>query len=446
MLTREQNDLLTRVGPGTPGGALLRRYWQPVALSAELPIGGAPLPVTVMGEELVLFRDETGAPGLLGLHCSHRGADLSYGRVEDGGIRCIYHGWLFDRTGRCLEQPGEPPGSTFHERIRHRAYPCHEVGGAVFAYLGPGDPPLFPAYEFLHAPERQLHVNKVFHDCNYLQANEGNIDPVHLSYLHVFRQGIGGSAYMDQLNSLTSRDVAPTLEVEETDFGLRIYAVRASGPDECYVRVTNFIYPNLAAFPAAIPNGYSVNWHVPIDDTTHWKYMFNFAREAPVDKELMERMFFGDQLTPDHRFKRNRTNRYLQDRAEMRDRSYIGLGGNFVLHDLLATEGQGAIQDRTTECTATSDRAIVMERTLLLRAIRAVQEGAEAPHVIRSADANRLPHLGALEFQVPRSTDWKRYVQDRIEEARRLGLPGPLATSPSASTRSARVGGGGPPA
>src|SRR3982750_2093316 len=145
MLTKEQNDLLTQTGPGTPGGALLRRYWQPVALAEELPPGGAPLPVTLLGEELVLFRDEHGRPGLLGRHCPHRGADLSYGRLEDGGLRCIYHGWLYDRTGRCLEQPGEPAGSTFHERIRQTSYPRIERAGIVVAYMGPGERPLAPA-------------------------------------------------------------------------------------------------------------------------------------------------------------------------------------------------------------------------------------------------------------------------------------------------------------
>ncbi|HZT05959.1 MAG TPA: Rieske 2Fe-2S domain-containing protein, partial [Chloroflexota bacterium] len=148
MLTKKENERLTRVGPGTPAGELLRRYWQPAALSEELPRGSAPLPIRLLGEDLVLFRDEEETPGLLGLHCAHRGADLSYGRLEDGGLRCIYHGWLYDRTGRCLEQPGEPAGSRFHERVRQTAYPCIERSGVIFAYLGPGKPPLFPAYEF----------------------------------------------------------------------------------------------------------------------------------------------------------------------------------------------------------------------------------------------------------------------------------------------------------
>src|SRR6266571_1553834 len=172
MLTKEQNDLLTQTGPGTPGGELLRRYWQPAGLAEELPPGGPPLPVRLLGEDLVLFRDEQGRPGLLGLHCSHRGADLSYGRLEDGGLRCLYHGWLYDVQGRCLEQPGEPAGSTlrqaqdrpFHEKIRHPAYPCVEQTGIVFAYLGPGEPPLLPAYEFLSAPDGYWSSTKTFQE------------------------------------------------------------------------------------------------------------------------------------------------------------------------------------------------------------------------------------------------------------------------------------------
>src|SRR6266540_2280864 len=156
MLTAEENALLTQTAPGTPGGELLRRYWQPVALSEELPAGGAPVPLHVMGEELVLFRDEQGRPGLLGLHCSHRGADLSYGRLEDGGLRCIYHGWLYDVAGRCLEQPGEPAGSTFHERIKQTAYPCVERSGVIWTFMGGGTPPLFPDYAFLVVPDEQV--------------------------------------------------------------------------------------------------------------------------------------------------------------------------------------------------------------------------------------------------------------------------------------------------
>src|SRR5579884_897767 len=241
MLTAEQNALITQTGPGTPGGKLFRCYWQPVALSEELPPDGAPIPVRVLGEDLVLFRGEDGLPGLLGLRCSHRGTDLSYGRVEDGGLRCLYHGWLYDARGRCLDQPGEPAGSTFCQRIRHTAYPCREMGGMILAYLGPGEPPLVPAYPFLHVPEGHVSVTKIFQECNYLQANEGNQDPVHLSFLHRIN--------MDAVDyNLLQVDTQPRVEIEETSWGIRIYAIRDMGEGRHYVRLTNPVFPNLTAF------------------------------------------------------------------------------------------------------------------------------------------------------------------------------------------------------
>src|SRR5712692_8999444 len=242
MLSKEENDLVTQVGPGTPCGELMRRYWQPVALSEELLPGGAPLPVRLLGEELVLFRDEQGRPGLLGIHCSHRVADLSYGRIEDGGLRCIYHGWLYDVHGRCLEQPGEPAGSTFFERIRHPAYPCVETGGLILTYMGPGAPPLVPNYEFLQADETHRVTSKAFQECNYLQGNEGNIDPAHHSFLHL-RLDAEEDTRMDYY----AQEKSPIIETEETEFGVRIYAIRQIGPDRNYIKITNFIYPNLSA-------------------------------------------------------------------------------------------------------------------------------------------------------------------------------------------------------
>src|ERR1700730_3126981 len=160
-MTEEENELLTRTGPGTPCGELMRRYWQPAALSEELPPGAAPMPITLFGEELVLFRDDQGRLGLIGLHCSHRGADLSYGRLENGGLRCIYHGWLYDIHGRVIEMPGEEnEGERFRNSICHKAYPCQEQAGVIFTYMGSGEPPLFPNYEFLTMPEKQRFVTK----------------------------------------------------------------------------------------------------------------------------------------------------------------------------------------------------------------------------------------------------------------------------------------------
>ncbi len=148
MLTQERSQLLTHTGPGTPGGELLRRYWQPAALSDEISPRD-PLPLKILSEDLVLFRNSDGQVGALGRQCCHRGVDLSYGRIEDGGLRCVYHGWLFAPNGQCLEQPGEPEGSVFHKSVRQKAYPCREIGGIVFLYMGPGEPPLFPNLQAL---------------------------------------------------------------------------------------------------------------------------------------------------------------------------------------------------------------------------------------------------------------------------------------------------------
>jgi phthalate 4,5-dioxygenase len=416
MMTQEENNLLTRIGPRTPGGELLRRYWQPVALAEELPAEGAPVKVKILGEELVLFRDDNGRTGLLGLHCSHRGTDLSYGRVEDGGLRCLYHGWLYDICGRVIEQPGEPGGGANRHEIRHLAYPCQEAGGLIFAYMGPGEPPLLPNYEFLAVPAERRAATKIFYACSYLQGNEGNIDPVHLSFLHRFLQEeqvplqriVRGSEATD--NTLLGKDIAPTIEVELMDFGLRIYSTRKSGADKTYLRITSFIFPNLAAFGGStIGEGYSVHWHVPIDDTSHWKYVLMFSRERPIADELRNKS--RAELTPDYRLSRNEASRYRQDRDSMKTKTFTGMGFNFQAHDAFATESQGPIQDRTREHPVSSDKAIIAARKLLLSGIKDVKEGREPPHVIRDPRLNRFPNIIVHSELIPASTDWKKYAK-----------------------------------
>jgi phenylpropionate dioxygenase-like ring-hydroxylating dioxygenase large terminal subunit len=416
MLTEEENRLLTRTGPGTPGGELMRRYWQPAALSEELPLGGAPIPVRLLGEDLVLFRDATGQPGLLGIHCSHRGADLSYGRLEDGGLRCIYHGWLYDREGRCLEQPGEPVGSTlrqaqgrlFHERIRHPAYPCQEMGGIIYAYMGPSEPPLLPPYDFVSAPEDHRINTKVLQECNYLQANEGNLDPVHLSFLH---QIFSNDPRSQQ--GLTARDTAPTIETEDTEFGVRIYCIRKVPPEQNYVRVTNFIVPNFSLVSGS-SDGYTVNWHVPVDDEHHFYYQIRFSRTEARGDGPRWRSGRADEVTADYRKVRNKANRYLQDRASMRTETFSGLGRNFLPHDSCVTEGEGPIQDRTQEHLAQSDRGIIASRQALLRAIQAIQAGGEPDGVRRRTASNQA--LGNVvvrnDVLLPNTVDWRNYWED----------------------------------
>jgi phenylpropionate dioxygenase-like ring-hydroxylating dioxygenase large terminal subunit len=408
VLIAQQNDVLTQVGPGTPCGELMRRYWMPAALSEEIPKGGAPIPVRLLGEDLVLFRDDTGRPGLLGLHCAHRGADLSYGRVEDGGLRCIYHGWLYDVGGRCLEQPGEPAGSTFHERIRQVAYPCQEAGGIVFAYMGTGEPPLLPAYEALTQPEQHRQADKFWLDCSYLQGLEGSIDPTHLSFLHT-NLGGGGSPS----NRYFLQDRAPTIEVEETDFGLRIMAARDADPGQTYLRVSNFMLPVLASIPTGPmrQEGYTINFHVPIDDTHHWNYMLEFNRKHPMNDRIMDTREIADG----YRIVQNRENRYLQDRSWMKQ-SFSGMGRSFSAQDACVTEGPGPIQNRTEEHPGYSDRAILAARAVLMRALQDAQAGRDPIHVLRDEDGNRFPHLVVVNDVVP-SPDWRDRWKDAMTAA-----------------------------
>ena len=421
MISREENQLLTQTSAGTPCGELLRRYWQPVALSEELKADGAPLAVTLMGEELVIFRDEQDRVGVLEAHCCHRGADLSYGRLEDGGLRCIYHGWLYDVTGRILEQPGEPNGGEHRDAFCQPSFPCREAGGVIFAYIGPGKPPLLPEYEFLHVPEDHRFVSKIHHSCNFLQSNEGNIDPVHLSFLHRNlelteldnKRRVPGSE--SSPNSLFGADLAPKIELELTDFGLRIFTVRNIADDKIYFRTSNFIMPNFSTFPGqTAAEGYSVNWHVPIDDRNHWKFVIVFSRKRPLPRETMLRG--RDELTADYHMIRNKANRYLQDRESMTNRSFSGIGHNFQAQDACVIESAGAIQDRTKEHLVTSDKAITAARKLLLKGIQDVKEGRDPQHVVREPRANNFAHLAVISEVAPKAANIREIVQQKIKE------------------------------
>lgn len=395
MLTQRQNDLLTQTGPGTPGGKLLRRYWQPVALARDLPQGGAPLPIRVMSEDLVLFRDDNGNPGLLELRCPHRKADLSYGRVENGGLRCIYHGWLFDVAGRCIEQPGEPRESNYKDRIRHKAYPCRDVSGLVMAYMGEGEAPALPPFPFFHAPEDHVWTNRSLHECNYLQGNEGNIDPQHLSFLH--RVDTGAQI---TYGSYLAQDVSPAIDVKETSWGLQVETSRDIESGKRYKRYTNFIMPNGSTFvgvplvdpkiaPADSNDGYSGHWHVPVDDYSHIKFYIGYREQGPIDKGLQQR-FVCDGQNEDFSFHRTLANRYLQDRGAMARGSYAGLGANFQDHDRWVTESQGPIVDRTTENLGATDRAIMLMRRQMLKAIADMEAGREPMFVENAPEAYGL--------------------------------------------------------
>jgi phthalate 4,5-dioxygenase oxygenase subunit len=403
MLSKENNDLITQTGPGTPGGKLLRSYWQPIVTAEEMPAGGDPKPIRIMSEDLVLFRDDDNRLGLIGLHCPHRGTDLSYGRVEDGGLRCLYHGWAFDVNGNCIDQPAEPEDKKFCHKVRHTAYPVQEKGGVIWTYMGEGEPPLIPDLPFLTPPEENRAVFRVEQDCNWVQALEGSIDPSHVSYLH----GMGGATDPDDPDDIDLAGVAklddhPSLEIQRLRYGARICALRKLPNGRSHLRVTNYVYPNATALPNNVSaggdgkpprgTGCGGRYYVPIDDTHHCRYEFVSTYDEPIDKDSHRARRVGN-VTEDLRHVRSAANRYLQDRDEMKTKTFAGLGPYFPAHDCFAIESQGAIQDRTTEHLGVTDIAVIEMRKAIIDAIQKMQEGAEAPGLLRDPAEASFPEL-----------------------------------------------------
>ncbi len=417
MMSREQNDEITRVGSGTPAGELLRRYWMPAALSDELA-GERPLtPVTLMGERLVLFRDENGTLGLVQRQCPHRGADLCYGRLEHGGLRCVFHGWLFDTDGQCLEQPAEPEGSRMHEKIRARSYPVMEQNGIVFAYLGPGEPPPMPDFDCFRAPESHVFAFKGLWECNWLQALEVGIDPAHASYLHRFLEDDDpadsyGRQFRDRsvntdvpLTELLRRHSRPEIRVERTDFGLRLISLRDPGDGEhMHVRVTNQVFPCAITIPMSAEMNIT-QWHVPVDDTRCYWYAMFTSFGAPVDRETMRAQRLAEHELPDYRPRKNAANNYHYDPAEQREQTYTGMGFDINVHDQWACESMGPIQDRTDEHLGRSDVGIMQYRRLLREMIGHVAAGNDDALILRGNGAAALTGPQSVDAVVDHS-DW----------------------------------------
>src|SRR6185295_6621373 len=251
MLSREDNELLTRTGPGTPMGDLVRRYWIPVVESKELAPGGRVKRVQLLGERLIAFRGKSGRAGLIGEFCPHRSASLFYGRVEDAGMRCAYHGWKFGLDGQCEEMPSEPPESSFASRVKQTAYPCAEAGGVIFAYMGPeSTPPPLPELEWTLLPDGHTFASRRVQDCNWFQALEGGIDSSHISFLHapIDHRNLEVTQDMDRVSfgvgaAVSTGDRAPRFEVVDTDYGVLIGARRANPDGRWYWRVTQFLLP-----------------------------------------------------------------------------------------------------------------------------------------------------------------------------------------------------------
>ena len=396
----ELNERITRIGPGTPAGRLMRHYWQPVALVDEfnpaLDARMAIRPVKAMrllGQDLVLFKDAQGQYGLLDRDCPHRGADLSFGRHEGDGLRCPFHGWKFDVSGQCLETPAEPTGSTLCQHVQQRSYPVIERSGILFAWLGDEGttPPPLPAIDALSAPGTHTFAFKGLWRCNWLQAFEVGVDPAHASFLHRFffdeslentygRQFRGASAGEVQgqrwpMTKVMREFDQPDIRVEAQPYGMRLTALRPMTEAITHVRVTNAIFPHTFVIPLSETMTIT-QMHVPVDDTnTYWYAIFtSFA--GPVDKAAMREQRLKHITLPDYIPKSGRHNQWGFNPDEQMTRTYLGMGEDDInVHDQWACESMGPIQDRTREHLGTSDRAIMAHRRLLMQAIDDVEAG-----------------------------------------------------------------------
>lgn len=429
MLSREDNELLTRTGPGTPMGALVRQYWIPVVLSSELVAGGRVKRVQLLGERLIAFRAKSGRPGLVGEFCPHRLASLYFGRVEEAGMRCVYHGWKFGMDGRCLEMPNEPPGSGFASKIRHVGYPCEEAGGMIWAYMGPvSPPPPMPHLEWTLLPDAHSFASKRVQECNWFQAMEGGIDSSHISFLHAPLDP--GDAEVTRALDLASfgvgsavqtADRAPRFEVVDTDYGVLIGAQRSRSDGKHLWRVTQFLMPFYTMPPTDLDEKITQShiW-VPMDDGTCVNWMVTWHPDRPLTREEIDLNVAGkgahvcDYLPPtsepygDIRAAANRHNDYEMDWEAHRTRMFCGIPG-FGVQDQAIQESQGEIVDRALEHLGSSDTAIIHVRRRLMNAARALRDcGTPAPgrdpesfHV-RSASVVLPPGASWLDGALPR--------------------------------------------
>ncbi len=437
MISQELNDRITRIGPGTAAGAVMRRYWQPAALTAELDLGPRPVvPVRLLGEDLVLFRDEEGKLGLIDRHCPHRGADMCFGRLEDNGLRCPFHGWHFNRDGQCVEQPGEPEGSRMHERITTASYPVVEKNGIVFAYMGPGTPPALPEFDCLTAPDSHVFAFKGLWECNWLQAMEVGIDPAHASFLHrflqdedpadsygkQFRDGVKAGAGNTEIpmTKLLRDYPRPEIRVEETDYGLRLIALRHMEDGRSHVRVTNQIFPGAICIPMS--NEMTITqWHVPVDDENCYWYAMFTSFGKPVDKQVMWDQRIKEHRLPDFAPLKNRANNYGFDPDEQKTLTYTGMGLDINVHDQWAVESLGRIQDRTQEHLGKTDVGIIRYRRMLRAAMDALEQGEEGALPMRGDTAPR----GPVSIDAIGQTDAWADLWTEADARRRAAAPWP---------------------
>ncbi len=416
MLKKEQNELLTQTGPGTPMGDLFRRYWLPVLLSEELPEPGcAPVKVKLLSEQLIAVRDMDNQLGLMDEFCAHRGVSLWFGRNEEGGIRCPYHGWKYRVDGQCVEVPSEPEQSAFCGRVKLKAYPLVERGGIMWTYMGPPEqrPPL-PEFEFAMVRASQRFTSKRIQESNWLQALEGGIDSSHVSWLHrdslnsdpLFKGAAGNQYNLD--------DMRPVFDVAESDDGLFIGVRRNAGADNFYWRITPWIVPYFTMVPPRGDHPVHGHFWVPIDDENCWTWSFDYHAARDLTESEVQAMKDGKGIHVKYipgTFipLQNKANDYLIDRdAQRNGRTYSGVEG-IGMQDASLQESMGAIQDRTREHLSSTDNGIVMMRRRLLRVIREMQEGIAPPALQPEAH-----HVRSAAIVIGRDEDFRHAAQDAL--------------------------------
>ena len=423
MAAHDDYNVLTHVGPGTPMGNLVRRYWLPSLMSEQLQHpGGAPVRIRILGEDLVGYRDSEGRVGLVGEFCPHRHASLAYGRNEGGGLRCLYHGWKIDCAGTVLETPAEPPESTLRKRVRHTAYPTREAGGIIWTYMGPPEKqPPFPHFPWFDLPAAHVLVVKIFEDQNYLQGVEGDLDPVHVNYLHgttqikpeLLWQGTGWNTILQAYF-----DGAPRITCEETPYGFRTVSVRKTpDPTISYVRVNETTAP-FHTYVASGPHETRLfrTWHI-VDDTSCFTYYVHFDYNHPINPEEFYKQFGYRTAPPDYKTPFNRANMHGQVREQMQTTA-SGIEGIFV-QDLAIQEGMGPNYDRGTEHLGASDKAVIFYRRMLLRMIQANERGEPLPALDPALDF----HQRGLACNMPSDKPWDqaRQCQEDYERENPVG-------------------------
>lgn len=386
MLRKEQSDLLVHTGPGTAGGRLFRNYWIPALLADELPENDCPpVRVKLLSERMIAFRDSRGRLGLMDEFCAHRGVSLWFGRNEEDGLRCSYHGWKYDYTGQCIEVPSEPVESGFCKKIKLRSYPLVERGGVLWTYMGlPGRQPPLPEWEFALVPAQQRFVSKRIQESNWLQAMEGGIDSSHVSFLHRGELNSDPLFKGAKANQYNLRDSRPVFEVVESPGGLFIGARRDAEHGDYYWRITQWVMPSFTMIPPRGSHPVHGHFWIPIDDENCWTWSFDYHPTRALTEEQVTAMREGKGIHVKYqpgtfRPLANKDNDYLIDRgAQKAGRTFSGVEG-IAMQDASLQESMGPIVDRTRENLVSTDNGIIMARHRLLKAVRALMEKDTVP-------------------------------------------------------------------